>query len=82
MKSDLLRVVSGADGPPWVVVPDECGRMPGRGAHLHPRPACLDQAVRRRAFARALRLEGTVDTSPVQAWITARGNQGQTPAGA
>jgi predicted RNA-binding protein YlxR (DUF448 family) len=28
---------------------------PGRGAWLHPDPACLAEAVRRRAFTRALR---------------------------
>lgn len=28
---------------------------PGRGAWLHPDPDCLAEAVRRRAFARALR---------------------------
>ena len=29
--------------------------LPGRGAWLHPDPACLGAAVRRRAFTRALR---------------------------
>ena len=45
-----------ADGP--AVVPDPDGTAPGRGAHLHPTPACLALAERRRAFARALRYEG------------------------
>jgi predicted RNA-binding protein YlxR (DUF448 family) len=31
------------------------GRGEGRGAWLHPRDACLEQAVRRRAFVRAFR---------------------------
>ena len=55
-KSELLRVVAGSDtdGHP-AVVPDPRGRAAGRGAHLHPTTECLDQAVRRRAFARALR---------------------------
>jgi len=35
-------------------VPDQHGRLPGRGAHLHPDLACLDLAERRRAFPRAL----------------------------
>ncbi|GAC1332738.1 MAG: hypothetical protein NVSMB13_21470 [Mycobacteriales bacterium] len=30
-------------------------RLPGRGAHLHPDPRCLEQAERRRALPRALR---------------------------
>ena len=57
-KNELLRVVAGsdADGQP-VVRPDPNGRAPGRGAHLHPTTECLDQAVRRRAFTRALRVE-------------------------
>jgi predicted RNA-binding protein YlxR (DUF448 family) len=54
----LLRVVAGAgaDGQP-AVCPDPAGVAPGRGAHLHPTTECLDQAVRRRAFSRALRVQ-------------------------
>jgi uncharacterized protein len=71
-KSNLLRVVADHTGPSWSVVPDEQGRGSGRGAHLHPRLACLDLAERRRAFPRALRLEGSPDTGPVRSWISAR----------
>lgn len=46
----------GEDGR-TIVVPDRKGTAPGRGAHLHPTDACLELAERRRAFARALRLE-------------------------
>ncbi|MEZ5189928.1 MAG: YlxR family protein [Schumannella sp.] len=31
------------------------GTTPGRGAWLHPDPGCVEQAIRRRAFGRALR---------------------------
>jgi len=31
--------------------------MPGRGAYLHPRPGCLEQALKRRSLGRALRSE-------------------------
>jgi len=48
-----------------VVVPDPRTRLPGRGAWLHPDPECLDQAVRRRAVARALRVQAPVDLSAV-----------------
>ena len=40
--------------------------MPGRGAHLHPDPGCLALAERRKAFGRALRVEGPVDTTLVR----------------
>ncbi len=35
-------------------------RMGGRGAWLHPAPECLDRALRRRAFPRALRAQGVL----------------------
>lgn len=40
------------------LTPDPQHRLPGRGAWLHPSAACLEQAVRRKAFSRALRLQG------------------------
>ena len=65
-KADLVRVVAGPDG---TAVPDPQGRMPGRGASLHPDLNCLDLAERRRAFVRALRLSGPVDTSAVRSYV-------------
>ncbi|WP_442971975.1 YlxR family protein [Rhodococcus sp. P1Y] len=62
---DLLRVVVGRTG----VIPDVRRRLPGRGAWLHLDPSCLDNAVRRRAFGRALRVPGTVDLSAVHTYI-------------
>ena len=58
-KHELLRVTAGSDahGRP-VVVPDPDGTAAGRGAHLHPTIECYQLAVRRRAFARALRYAG------------------------
>ncbi|MFE2147763.1 YlxR family protein [Streptomyces sp. NPDC059456] len=44
-------------------VPDPRGTLPGRGAYLHPAVVCLDKAVRRRAFPRALRSPGALDTA-------------------
>ncbi|MGE0167964.1 YlxR family protein [Nocardioides sp.] len=66
-RSELLRVVAGtdADGRP-VVVPDPARTAPGRGAHLHPTPACYDLAARRKAFARALRVPGALNSEPVR----------------
>jgi uncharacterized protein len=70
-KSDLLRVVVDLAGPQRSAVPDERGDKPGRGAHLHPTPTCLDLADRRRAFPRAFRLEGPLDTTVLRAWLEA-----------
>src|SRR3954452_10632127 len=76
-KSDLLRIVrEPATGQPAVgtapvirLVPDPRGRMPGRGAHLHPDPNCLALAERRRAFGRALRLSQAPALGPVREWV-------------
>ncbi|WP_320777542.1 YlxR family protein [Streptomyces sp. CRN 30] len=57
-KADLLRIVAVEEQ----CVPDPRGTLPGRGAYVHPAPVCLDQAVRRRAFPRALRVPGPLDT--------------------
>jgi predicted RNA-binding protein YlxR (DUF448 family) len=58
-KSTLLRVVADGDR----LVPDPAGRLPGRGASVHPDTRCIDLAVKRRAFPRALRLAGPLDAS-------------------
>lgn len=49
----LLRVAW--DDTKQQVVWDVRRRLGGRGAWLHPRPDCLESALRRRAFGRALR---------------------------
>ncbi|HEY1623040.1 MAG TPA: YlxR family protein [Streptosporangiaceae bacterium] len=51
VKSSLLRLVAVGDD----VLPDPQARLPGRGAYLHPSPACFELACRRRVFPRALR---------------------------
>lgn len=53
------------------LVPDPRRRLPGRGAHLHRDLACLDQAERRRAFPRALRVPGPLDASAIRNSLTA-----------
>ena len=72
---ELLRVVAGLDasGQP-AVVPDPDGTAPGRGAHLHPTAACYELAVRRRAFARALRLERGLASTPVGDYLASHTN--------
>ncbi|HQR25690.1 MAG TPA: YlxR family protein [Nocardioides sp.] len=70
-KGELLRVVAGSDthGRP-AVVPDPGATAPGRGAHLHPSVACYELAVRRRAFARALRVGTGLATEPVSDYLS------------
>ena len=70
-KSELVRVVADAEGPAPSAVPDVTGRRAGRGAHLHPVLTCLELAERRRAFGRALRIEGPVDVTAVRRWVEA-----------
>jgi predicted RNA-binding protein YlxR (DUF448 family) len=64
-RSVLLRFVAARVDGRCVVVPDPRRAAPGRGAWLHPDPACLDLARRRSAFARALRIAGPVDLSGI-----------------
>ncbi|AVV40196.1 YlxR family protein [Streptomyces sp. ID05-04B] len=64
-KTELLRIVAIKDA----CVPDPRGTLPGRGAYLHPAPFCLDQAVRRRAFTRALRAPGALDTKVLRQYV-------------
>jgi predicted RNA-binding protein YlxR (DUF448 family) len=66
-KSDLLRLVV-IEGH---VVPDPRGRLPGRGASIHPDLGCLELAERRRAFPRAFRLAGPLDLGMLRAHLTA-----------
>jgi predicted RNA-binding protein YlxR (DUF448 family) len=67
-KPALLRVVV-IDG---VLTVDPAGRLPGRGASVHPDPACVDLADRRRAFPRALRVEGPLDVEPLRKHLQTR----------
>src|SRR6187402_2036135 len=66
---ELLRVVARNIGNgDCAVTVDAAGNLPGRGAWLHPDQQCLHAAIRRRAFARALRITGSPDTSAVLAY--------------
>jgi predicted RNA-binding protein YlxR (DUF448 family) len=64
-KDDLLRVAVAGE----TCVPDPRGTLPGRGAHVHPDTACLDLAVRRKAFPRAFRVQGPLEVAAVRAWV-------------
>ena len=67
---ELLRVAAVHDGDGnHAVSVDAAGNLPGRGAWLHPDQQCLREAIRRRAFVRALRITGAPDTSAVVEWF-------------
>ncbi|MBX6371885.1 MAG: YlxR family protein [Acidothermus sp.] len=84
-KPDLLRLVVVADGEGHAprVVPDPRGRLPGRGAYLHRDLGCFEQALRRRALPRALRVAGPLDLTDVRAYVgaTEHGRGGASTSG-
>ena len=72
----LVRVaLADASADSSEVVVDTARRLPGRGAWLHPDPKCLELAERRRAFARALRAVGPVDSRAVRSQIGSAGHE-------
>ncbi|MCZ2528215.1 YlxR family protein [Streptomyces sp. NPDC059506] len=75
-KDDLLRVVMVGG----VLTPDPRGTLPGRGAYLHPGTACLDLAVRRRAFPRAFRDRGPLDAVHVSRFVEEAGQSAAAAA--
>lgn len=80
--SELLRFVAVEDGTGsatggFRLVPDPARTAPGRGAHLHPDPACLALAQRRRALGRALHISGVPDVGALVEFIDP-GQQGRT----
>ena len=69
---ELLRVVAVDEGNGnCAVIVDTARKLPGRGAWLHPDPQCLDAAIRRQAFVRALRISGKPDTTAVMVHVRA-----------
>ena len=68
--SALLRVVAETDEAGVIrLSPDPRRCLPGRGAWLHPTGDCLEQALRRRAFGRALRVGAGPDPAAVTAYV-------------
>lgn len=59
-KVDLLRLTVVAS----IIRVDTAQRLPGRGVYLHPRPSCWEQARRKRALTRGLRV-ADADPGPV-----------------
>ena len=74
VRSALLRVVAewNDTGERFArVVVDPRLRLSGRGAWLHPTPECLDLALRRKAFGRALRVKVLLDVSALSEYVEA-----------
>jgi predicted RNA-binding protein YlxR (DUF448 family) len=61
-RSSLLRIVV----RDFELVVDTSAILPGRGAWLHPQIQCYQLAVKRRAFGRALRNSGNLDTAALE----------------
>ncbi|WP_083511206.1 YlxR family protein [Microbacterium sp. XT11] len=70
-RSALLRVVS-QNG---ILIIDEHAVLPGRGAWMHPTRECMEAAVRRRAFVRALRVSGDLDMQTIEKRLNGYGNK-------
>lgn len=74
-RRELVRLVVGDGGS---VVMDERHGGDGRGGWLHPAEACLAQALRRRAFARAFRRADLAwDEGALRRALTAVGGRNQ-----
>ncbi|WP_426183704.1 YlxR family protein [Microbacterium sp. TWP3-1-2b2] len=70
-RSALLRVVANDS----VLIIDERAVMAGRGAWMHPTQDCMEAALRRRAFARALRVSEPLDTQTIEKRLNGYGNK-------
>ncbi|MCV7191561.1 YlxR family protein [Mycolicibacterium brumae] len=71
---DLVRVAAASNGNgEFALLVDTTGKLPGRGAWLHPTPGCLQAAIRRRAFARALRIAGSPEHTAVVEYFDSPG---------
>ena len=70
-KTGLVRFVLGPDGQ---VVPDILGKLPGRGVWVSASRAALDQAVKKKLFARGFKTKVTVpdDLADTVATLLAR----------
>ena len=75
---ELLRVVAvSTENGNGAVIIDRAGNQPGRGAWLHPQPHCVQQAIRRRAFTKALRIDRPPDTTGVVEHLQALDSPGK-----
>jgi hypothetical protein len=74
LRSSLLRVVVRNSE----IVADTSATLPGRGAWLHPVDECLDLALKRRAFGRALKAEAALDPTAIRAALREQAEEAVT----
>ncbi len=55
------------------LVIDVGAKLSGRGAWVHETSECVDVAIRRRAFVRALRVSGQLDTQTIEQHLQRKG---------
>jgi uncharacterized protein len=67
-RSSLVRFVA-RDSE---LVVDEKAVLPGRGAWLHPTLDCFHTAIKRRAFGRALRVQGQLESTNAETKLNGR----------
>ena len=79
--NELLRIVAVGDEGRLRLRPDPARRLPGRGANLHPDPACFALALKRRAFGRAFRTTGVIDPGALAEYIEAPSTTPGHPTG-
>ncbi|MEI2643946.1 MAG: YlxR family protein [Candidatus Nanopelagicales bacterium] len=65
-QGDLLRVVAVAGR----LLPDPRRQRSGRGAYVHPTGECVEAAIARKAFGRALRTGGPLETAALLSFVT------------
>lgn len=75
----LLRVVVDPETR-GRLIPDPHRRLPGRGAWLTPTLEAFEQAEKRRAWGRALRVPAGIDTSEIRAFLKRKATEDEGKA--
>ncbi|MUK02371.1 DUF448 domain-containing protein [Vibrio cholerae] len=80
-QSHVMRVVARPIDGQDVAVIDERRRLSGRGAWVHPDPACVETAVKRKAFNRAFRrpVDAAQLAADFQAYLERRHGRSDSP---
>jgi len=52
------------------VIPDPSAILPGRGGWVHPTRDCIETAIKRKAFGRALRVSTALDSTALLVFLS------------